>query len=594
MPESVDAQTTQDASAADQQTSQAPGVPAVDASQTSDASQQQSSQAPGVPAVDASQTSDASQQQPSEGPEVPEEDASKAGEAAVAPDQALASAASDPVTQNTSGDVGGTCQPCGGSEPTPPPAPPPQMAHIQVHVQDPSGNPIQGVDVAVDGQGLSGLTDSNGDFDFGDVPPDVYTVEGRKVNYTPTPQSESKPAPAAAPTIYQLVLTPPKVVRINAKLPTTNSVRGTAAIPAPLATHDFGSDSSDKSLAGNPPTVLVRNCADISLEAVTDPPSVADVVWNVEANPGGDSAPSVSPASGVNATLKANAAGGYVVSASLPGSVVYWNIVLAEVQISNSSVLKGDNFTDTSSPNFVNCKTGIFDVAQPAQCAMYAKAETSVYAGGDASLDTYLDRVHVGFPQNLTSDTAAASYDGGGTEKERVVKPPRPASPIIDPSVAVADLGYPVLDRGGDVATRATGGGTIFLSRSQSTPPDGKDRVIEVCDGPAVGFNALLPKFHAAATAKASGVAGVNAFRVYLAAYSDDANYSYVVFGQFDWTADYGGTVDWSSGSPKWVKGSAQVTGDGSVTRIDHGKEAQQAGCEVRPPVYLDYVLDAR
>ena len=39
MPESVDAQTTQDASAADQQTSQAPGVPAVDASQTSDASQ---------------------------------------------------------------------------------------------------------------------------------------------------------------------------------------------------------------------------------------------------------------------------------------------------------------------------------------------------------------------------------------------------------------------------------------------------------------------------------------------------------------------------------------------------------------------------
>jgi len=118
--------------------------------------------------------------------------------------------------------------------------------------------------------------------------------------------------------------------------------------------------------------------------------------------------------------------------------------------------------------------------------------------------------------------------------------------------------------------------------------------VLEVCDSPAVGFNTLLPKFNAPATQKAKSISGVNAFRVCLAAYSDDANYCYVVFGQSDWSADYSGNVDWSTGSAKWVKDSARVTGDGSITKIDHGKEAKAAGCEVRLPVCLDYIIDAR
>jgi hypothetical protein len=148
------------------------------------------------------------------------------------------------------------------------------------------------VAVSVGGKGCSGVTDPNGNFDFGDVPPDTYTIMGKRGGYTPTPQSETKAAPAGTPTLYRLVLAPPKVVKINAKLPTTGSVRGTAAVAPPLVTRDFSSISTDKSLAGNPPTVLVRNCADIALEAVTDPPNVADVVWKVEPNPSGDSTPS--------------------------------------------------------------------------------------------------------------------------------------------------------------------------------------------------------------------------------------------------------------------------------------------------------------
>jgi hypothetical protein len=375
-------------------------------------------------------------------------------------------------------------------------------------------------------------------------------------------------------------------------VPTTQSARGTAAIAPPLTTHDFSSSSNKDTFADNAPTVLVRNCAEISLEAVTNPPNQS-VTWNVKDNPGGDSTPSLTP-SGNTAKLATDAAGGYSISATLDGTVIYWNVVFVDVKIKTSSVLTNDAFKDISRGGFVGASTGIFDNAQPAKCGMYAKAEVTVTAGGDASLNTYLDKVHVGFPQNMTNDTAAATYENNGNEKERVVQPPRPASPIVDPAINVTDLGTPVLDRGGAAGTRATGGSTIFLSHSASTPDSGADRVVEVCDSPAVGFHAKLPKLHGAATDKALAVGGVNAFRVYLAAYSDDANFSYVVFGQYDWTADYSGSIDNSTANPKWVKGAAAVTGDNSVTAIAGGKEAQAAGCEVRPPVYLDYVLDAR
>jgi hypothetical protein len=91
----------------------------------------------------------------------------------------------------------------------------------------------------------------------------------------------------------------------------------------------------------------------------------------------------------------------------------------------------------------------------------------------------------------------------------------------------------------------------------------------------------------------------VNAFKVYLVAYSDDANFSYVAFGHGLWTADYTGAVATPAGAnpkPVWTKGvSCGITGAGSTfTELKHGQEAQAAGCEVRPPVYLTYIIDAR
>ncbi len=88
----------------------------------------------------------------------------------------------------------------------------------------------------------------------------------------------------------------------------------------------------------------------------------------------------------------------------------------------------------------------------------------------------------------------------------------------------------------------------------------------------------------------AKETAGVLRFRTYLAAFSDDANFSYVVFGHADWSLDIGGTIDWfatDTGGAKWIKGSAKIGVDTKLTEIDHGKEANEAGCEVRPPIAL-------
>jgi len=79
-------------------------------------------------------------------------------------------------------------------------------AHIAVHVQTPMGDPVKDVTVSVDGHGWAGVTDANGNFDFGEVPPDTYTVKGEKDNCIPNSQTLN--APVGAMTSFTLVMTP--------------------------------------------------------------------------------------------------------------------------------------------------------------------------------------------------------------------------------------------------------------------------------------------------------------------------------------------------------------------------------------------------
>src|SRR5215472_17104949 len=106
----------------------------------------------------------------------------------------LDAAGKDADTGAGTGQVGESAQSCSAAQPN---------AHISVHVQTSGGNPVDGVTVGVDGHGWSGVTDADGDFDFGEVPPDTYTVTGELVSGN---VSQTQSAPAGADTQYTLTV----------------------------------------------------------------------------------------------------------------------------------------------------------------------------------------------------------------------------------------------------------------------------------------------------------------------------------------------------------------------------------------------------
>ena len=387
-------------------------------------------------------------------------------------------------------------------------------------------------------------------------------------------------------------------MKITARLPVTPSYRVANATLPPREYEEFSSSSSNKALASNAPTVLVRNCSPIKLIATTDPPNQNDVTWNVEPNPGPAAPKPGLASSGYQATLQPDQSGGYAISASLDGTTVYWNLVLFEVNVDNSAVqFIARKPLDRSTAAALVMNSGDFDLANPARCAMYAKANVTLNAGGQASLDTYCNKITVGMCQDMTNDTTAAQYDGGGRERSRYSATPMPGVPtVVDPAVVVTDIGFPLLDtgRGG-----ATGGSSIFLSRTQSTPSNaGKNLLVETCDSPNLSFESLHPEFNNPATKRAVSVSGTNNFTLYLVAFSTDAVFSFVAYGSISWTLNIGGTIHWAAGNPTFVPGaSAGVTGTGAAfVLIAGGKEADKARCEVMPPADLDpyWINDAR
>jgi hypothetical protein len=387
-----------------------------------------------------------------------------------------------------------------------------------------------------------------------------------------------------------------RVVKITARLAVTPSKRVNHATLPPRTHEVFTSTSNVKALATNAPTVLVRNLSAIKLIAETDPANQTDVAWSIEPNPGPASPKPELTASGYEATLQPSKAGGYAISASLDGSTVYWNVVLFDVTINNSAVqLSPSKPTDRSGGAWVGISTGVFDVDNPAVCAMYVKATVTLSAGGQAPLDTYADRITVGTCQDITSDTTAANYQDGGRVRSRYVVPAQPGVPVVvDPSLAVTDIGFPMLDTG---LGGATGGSSVFLSRTRSTPATGKTRVVETCDSPGRAFNSLHPEFNKAATKRILTVSGSSRYTCYLVAFSSDAVFSFVAYGSASWVSDISGTVAFSGATATYTAGgSAGITGASEFAAVVPGKEADKVGCEVMPPADLDpyWIFDAR
>ncbi|MDD4051142.1 MAG: LysM peptidoglycan-binding domain-containing protein [candidate division Zixibacteria bacterium] len=474
---------------------------------------------------------------------------------------------------------------------------------LEVTVQDDAGKPIKGAIVQIVGIGWGVGSDKDGVANFGKVLPDTYGMSVTKPGYGPKAGKPAGPvtgsvtvkAKATGKLTLKMVAVA-WVTKFTAKLPTTQSARGTNSIAPADTHHTFTSSSEQKGMGANAPTVLIRNCGEIELTADTNLPNQKGIVWAVEPNPGpAKTAPQIVIKKD-KIVLTTDTSGGYAVTASLGGKTIRWNIVVAGVVIKSSKVLRNSrNFKDESESEQFSVSSGKFEIDRPSKCGMYVKAKVELSAGNESSLNSHLDKVHMGIVNILLNNTAQAEYAGGGRERERIPTVAGLPDPVVDPATVIVDVGYPTLDTG--FRPPAVGGGKIFLTKTRSTPATGVKRVIESCDSPAVGFTSHLMEFNAAPTKKIQSNSGVNAFKIYLVGYSDDANYTYVAFGHAEWTADYSGTVTvgaWGT-TPVWRKRGAKISGRGrKLTVIKNGKEAKTASCETRPPVYLSYIIDAR
>jgi hypothetical protein len=98
-------------------------------------------------------------------------------------------------------------------------------ARMAVHVQQTDGTAVEGATVSVDGKGWAGVTDASGNFDFGAVPPDTYTITGQKDCFNPASASQTQNAPTGASTQYRLTLDPTRITSITVATSPANQAR---------------------------------------------------------------------------------------------------------------------------------------------------------------------------------------------------------------------------------------------------------------------------------------------------------------------------------------------------------------------------------
>jgi hypothetical protein len=369
--------------------------------------------------------------------------------------------------------------------------------------------------------------------------------------------STAPPGSATAP-----CPSPPEcVTQITAKVPGTKGVRN-AANKRPenvLAS----SSSSDESLSGNPPVILIRGCNEVELGSVTTPPD-KPVSWSIKPNENSESAPTLTPFDGgKKAKLKTDKPGSFSVIATLGACKVVWNVVFAWVKVDPaSSVINSQDtkFADSgSSGGWTTFKSGEFSSGQ---YAWDGKVKMEVLGGG-TNKKLGVGKVKIHILQNGVDDTLTGHYKDGGTALEV----PKGGLPVVDATNASSPF--------------------IFASVAASVTPansavtdDSKDREAWTGDSPAGAF----PVTHKNTGKKLETISGINGFESAVASTSNDASNSIVVHAKTAWSADYKGKV---SAAGIYTPDGAKVTKQArfeSVSAATGGQDAFDAGFETFEP----------
>ena len=283
----------------------------------------------------------------------------------------------------------------------------------------------------------------------------------------------------------------------------------------------FKSKSDQESLADNEPTVLIRGCLDVQLQAITTPANLP-VSWLVKPNENDETAPAIAVSDGGRrASLKTDKAGSFAVVALLGVTKIVWNVVFAWVKVdpASSAVKTNDAYFRDDGSSEEETQFGSGD-EHKGEHVWQATVDLEVFGGGKEK-KLGVRKVDIHTLQNCTIDTLTGHYKGGGTGREV----PKGPMPITD----------------------ATAHGSPYCTFPDTvTPPNAsatdnsKDRHVFTGDSPGGSFVGSHPKTNK----RLVSISGGNTFVTAIVSTTDDAPDQIVVHAKAGWMADYSGTVD--------------------------------------------------
>jgi len=217
------------------------------------------------------------------------------------------------------------------------------------------------------------------------------------------------------------------------------------------------------------------------------------------------------------------------------------------------------------------------------------KTTVKLFGGGNHR-QRGIDRIGMGYIQDLVNDSVVGTYADGRTEKEVVAQLPLPGGVAVGGAVVAGPLpllAFPVRDHK-DPGSRAR---SPFINGS-----DDSDRPAQVTgalwrvrmvDSPVIAVDTLHPVTGSAL----ASLAGSNDFHAYAVAFSSDYDENYVVVAEATWSANYG---SFNAGLGGWQKTGVGIP-VGGPTVHKPPEPADTHGVEHCPPAFTEtFVMDAR
>ncbi len=498
-----------------------------------------------------------------------------------------------------------------------------ETSALAVFVRTTDGQPIENATVSVKGLG-SQRSDADGVAAFGLVNPGEFEFTATKADHVPVTASSDRSALrdlvslsdsangkvkvgfTKARPIAQLNAKPPPTVtlkEIRGTLPATRSLQN----PAPRTLADnILKPSTSNSADPIDHVVLVRHKADVTLEAITDPPGQT-VTWSVVQNKSTAALPRFVPdASGTKLGITLNAAGSFsAIATTKTGSALRWNFVIVSVEVNEGSAkVNTRNVFQDAAKQLAATPNSQFNVPPTHVAAMCGEFVFGKHAwdseleiklvGGGPKGDVGVDRVTPRYLQNLEGSNVVGEYPQGAlghnaanSLQRRVLDAAGTAGVEPGPVIGLVPAGPP-----GQFAPMWPVCNVPGMVEVTFPNPSDKTTIrMKMGDSPASGAFVAHLTYPDGKSRDIFKISGFLKFAATVASWSTDAPNSVAIHAAHEWLIDYAGIVKFPNGTSnraEYSPAGAHVTNVTPWHRMDPangGAGATEAVMEIFGPL---------